>query len=317
MSGSNNGISFSLGGTTSSNAAPGRGRGMQGGKLAFGFSGNRGPGAKRLATPAAAVFETPGSDDEEDIPASNDKRRRVNEGVSSTQEPTASSAGPQPPSDPNVLKVADKLAAFVAKNGDSFEGVTKERNPGDTPFRFLFDKSCNDYMWYRMKVKEYRGEASEPAASSQQPLPGPNSQSPTGGQKDASGEAVNTLRGAQETEEARRAQEAISKGDSLAAMNAYMKLAAKHEEKRGPVKDTREMPPPDTLVRFANGPRPPPSPLLFPSQLLLRFLLRLLSMPAPFSRTRHPRSLPCLSLLPSLDARLCSPHPAACTAYAP
>uniref|UniRef100_A0A061QN24 Splicing factor 4 n=1 Tax=Tetraselmis sp. GSL018 TaxID=582737 RepID=A0A061QN24_9CHLO len=248
MSGSNNGISFSLGGTTSSNAAPGRGRGMQGGKLAFGFSGNRGPGAKRLATPAAAVFETPGSDDEEDIPASNDKRRRVNEGVSSTQEPTASSAGPQPPSDPNVLKVADKLAAFVAKNGDSFEGVTKERNPGDTPFRFLFDKSCNDYMWYRMKVKEYRGEASEPAASSQQPLPGPNSQSPTGGQKDASGEAVNTLRGAQETEEARRAQEAISKGDSLAAMNAYMKLAAKHEEKRGPVKDTREMPPPDTLT---------------------------------------------------------------------
>lgn len=31
--------------------------------------------------------------------------------------------------------MADKLAEFVAKNGRSFESITKERNPGDTPFR--------------------------------------------------------------------------------------------------------------------------------------------------------------------------------------
>lgn len=39
------------------------------------------------------------------------------------------------PSDPEVTKVADKLAQFVATNGRSFEGITKERNPGNTPFR--------------------------------------------------------------------------------------------------------------------------------------------------------------------------------------
>ena len=37
--------------------------------------------------------------------------------------------------DPEVLKVADKLAAFVAANGRSFENITKERNLGDTPFK--------------------------------------------------------------------------------------------------------------------------------------------------------------------------------------
>ncbi len=39
------------------------------------------------------------------------------------------------PSDPEVQKVADKLAQFVAANGRSFENITRERNPGDTPFR--------------------------------------------------------------------------------------------------------------------------------------------------------------------------------------
>ena len=42
---------------------------------------------------------------------------------------------PAAPSDPEVHKVAEKLAEFVAKNGRSFEGVTKQRNPGNTPFK--------------------------------------------------------------------------------------------------------------------------------------------------------------------------------------
>jgi len=54
--------------------------------------------------------------------------------------------------------VAEKLASFVAKNGENFEDVTKQRNPGDTPFKFLFDKNCNDYLWYRMKLREFRGD---------------------------------------------------------------------------------------------------------------------------------------------------------------
>ncbi|KAF9623420.1 hypothetical protein IFM89_003004 [Coptis chinensis] len=38
------------------------------------------------------------------------------------------------PSDPDVKKVADKLASFVAKNGRQFEHFTRQRNHGDTPF---------------------------------------------------------------------------------------------------------------------------------------------------------------------------------------
>lgn len=37
--------------------------------------------------------------------------------------------------DADTKSVADKLAAFVAKNGRSFEDMTREKNPGDTPFK--------------------------------------------------------------------------------------------------------------------------------------------------------------------------------------
>jgi splicing factor 4 len=35
-----------------------------------------------------------------------------------------------------VKQVADKLASFVAKNGRQFENITRQRNPGDTPFKY-------------------------------------------------------------------------------------------------------------------------------------------------------------------------------------
>ena len=43
---------------------------------------------------------------------------------------------PHPPSDGEVKKVADKLALFVAKNGRQFEDITRQKNPGNSPFRF-------------------------------------------------------------------------------------------------------------------------------------------------------------------------------------
>ncbi|KAL8513145.1 hypothetical protein ACS0TY_019361 [Phlomoides rotata] len=58
------------------------------------------------------------------------------------------------PSDPKVRKVADKLASFVAKNGRQFEDVTRQKNPGDTPFKFLFDVSCLDYKYYDYRLSE-------------------------------------------------------------------------------------------------------------------------------------------------------------------
>ena len=64
----------------------------------------------------------------------------------------------------------------------------------------------------------------------------------------ATEEVLNTVISSKATLEARKAKQAMSQGDSLAAMNEYMRLAAKHEEKRGPVQDLRSMPPPDVLV---------------------------------------------------------------------
>lgn len=41
-----------------------------------------------------------------------------------------------------MKKVADKLATFVAKNGRQFENVTRQKNPGDTPFKYE-----SKYLW--------------------------------------------------------------------------------------------------------------------------------------------------------------------------
>jgi hypothetical protein len=61
-----------------------------------------------------------------------------------------------------VKKAADKLASFVAKNGRQFENVTRQKNPGDTPFRFLFDTKGAEYKYY-----EYRLAQEEKALSSE------------------------------------------------------------------------------------------------------------------------------------------------------
>ena len=44
-----------------------------------------------------------------------------------------------------MKRAADKLAAFVAARGRAAEEGARAKNPGgDTPFRFLHDKTCND-----------------------------------------------------------------------------------------------------------------------------------------------------------------------------
>ena len=189
------------------------------------------------------MFGDPGSDDDDDDKGARakrgrpdaSKRPRLDTGASSSSQ----SGRPQPPSDPAVLKSAEKLAAFVAKHGESFEETTKERNPGDTPFRFLFDKSSSDYKWYKMKLREHQQGAeggSQPGSAA------------TGRASEKSSDAPNTVMGSKQTEEGLKAKQALAKGDSLAAMDAYMQLAAKQEEKRGPVQDLRAMPPPDVLI---------------------------------------------------------------------
>lgn len=35
-----------------------------------------------------------------------------------------------------------KLAEFVARNGRQFEEVTRQRNPGETPFKYVLKPVC-------------------------------------------------------------------------------------------------------------------------------------------------------------------------------
>ncbi|PNH12842.1 SURP and G-patch domain-containing protein 1-like protein [Tetrabaena socialis] len=72
--------------------------------------------------------------------------------------------------DADTVLNASKLADFVAKNGRQFEGMTRDRNVGETPFKFLHDVSSLGYQFYAAKLREL--EASNgTAAAPPPPLP--------------------------------------------------------------------------------------------------------------------------------------------------
>lgn len=59
-------------------------------------------------------------------------------------------AAPPAPSDPNVKNAADKLASFVAKNGRAFENVTRQKNPGDTLFKYVNSIAFLEHLQFNM-----------------------------------------------------------------------------------------------------------------------------------------------------------------------
>ena len=59
----------------------------------------------------------------------------------------------------NVRKVAVKLAEYVAKNGRSFEGVTRDRNPGNTPFRYSWP-ICHAHRQFIVASRKSMSQAS-------------------------------------------------------------------------------------------------------------------------------------------------------------
>lgn len=102
---------------------------------------------------------------------------------------------PPPPSDPEAMKVADKLADFVAQNGAQFEDMTRSKNPpsAENPFRrgsclpnlhrkshafgtdstthasrrarrFLHDTSSSTYKYYEWKLDHFRKSIEESKA---------------------------------------------------------------------------------------------------------------------------------------------------------
>ncbi|KAH0461804.1 hypothetical protein IEQ34_009379 [Dendrobium chrysotoxum] len=174
---------------------------------------------------------------------------------------------PVPPSDPTVKNAADKLACFVAKNGRYFEDVTRQKNPGDTPFKFLFDTSCSDYKYYEFQLLEEEKiqrksndsqtshhESSGVAASSKTS----NTSQRTPIQKNSNFQTpASALYGVDEDTKTYAASmgKTSSHGESsgppssdpIAVMEYYMKKAAQEERKRQPRYSKDEMPPPASL----------------------------------------------------------------------
>ncbi|KAK6162920.1 hypothetical protein DH2020_002761 [Rehmannia glutinosa] len=185
------------------------------GKLAFSLKQK-----SKLITPPVKFGEDEDQDDKDAGNSSDDgpmKRPKLSQLDASDRSSKQVDVAPPSPSDPTMRKVADKLASFVAKNGRHFEHVTRQKNPGDTPFKFLFDESCSDYKYY-----EYRLSQEEKALS--------------------------------QTRDSQISQTGESSGptgsDPIAMMEYYMKKAAQEEKRRPHRASKDEMPPPPSLQEF-------------------------------------------------------------------
>ncbi|CAI0428053.1 unnamed protein product [Linum tenue] len=226
-----------------------------GGKLAFSLKQK-----SKIVSPAVKLDE---EDDEEaeggtgssDAPS---KRQKLGQMDASEKLSRQEGVAPTSPSDPTVKKVADKLASFVAKNGRQFEDVTRQKNPGDTPFKFLFDKACPDYKYYEFRLAEeekvlamtrdydkHAGATSMSASNStvsshRSHQKQPNYQIPASALYGAAEDPRNSLEHAGEST-------APPGTDPIAMMEFYMKKAAHEEKRRQPKQSKDEMPPPASL----------------------------------------------------------------------
>ncbi|KAJ6845204.1 SURP and G-patch domain-containing protein 1-like protein [Iris pallida] len=167
---------------------------------------------------------------------------------------------PFPPRDPSVKNVADKLASFVAKNGRQFEHVTRQRNPGDTPFKFLFNSDCSDYKYYEYRLLEEEkflaqaqvSQAPHPPVSNTATSRSSNFSPVTPLQQHSNYQTpASALYDANEETRSYPTSGGESSGppvnDPLAMMEYYMKKAAQEERRKPPKQSKDEMPPPASL----------------------------------------------------------------------
>ncbi|XP_047322221.1 SURP and G-patch domain-containing protein 1-like protein isoform X2 [Impatiens glandulifera] len=226
-----------------------------GGKFAFSLK----PKSKLMA-PSIKLSEDDDDEEEKEAGSPSDngptKRQKLGEPDSTRKLPKQPDVAPRSPSDPGVKKAADNLAIFVAKHGRQFENVTRQKNPGDTPFYFLFDESCADYKYYEYRLREEE-KASSQTKDSQTPQSGsgtinsksisqkshrhqPNYQIPTSALYESE-----EKRGCMAS--AGQFGESSENTDSLAIMEFYMKKAAREEKRRPPKQSKDEMPPPASI----------------------------------------------------------------------
>ncbi|MBA0553258.1 hypothetical protein Golob_012454 [Gossypium lobatum] len=226
-----------------------------GGKLAFSL--------KQKSKLVAPPVKLDADEDEEDQDAGRlddkpVKKQKLGRSDSSEQALKQVDVAPTSPSDLTVKKVADKLASFVAKNGRQFEHITRQKNPGDTPFKFLFDESCSDYKYYAYRLAEEEKALLE-TKEEQTPQSGISaSKSPSSSSRAAPQQSSYQIPASAlyENEEPRSSatsagragsSSAPSGADPIAMMEFYMKKAAQEEKMRTPKQSKDEMPPPPSL----------------------------------------------------------------------
>ncbi|XVF79595.1 hypothetical protein PTKIN_Ptkin15bG0001800 [Pterospermum kingtungense] len=231
-----------------------------GGKLAFSLKQK-----SKLVPPPVKLAADEDEEDQDAGKFSDDtpvKRQKLGQSDASEKASKQVDVAPLSPSDPTVKIVADKLASFVAKNGRQFENITRQKNPGDTPFRFLFDESCSDYKYYEYRLAEEEKAllhnkesetpqsggtsiaASKPTSSSLRSVPQQSSyQIPASALYENSEEPRSSL-----TSIGRAGPASAPPGtDPIAMMEFYMKKAAREERMRQPKQSKDEMPPPPSL----------------------------------------------------------------------
>lgn len=228
-----------------------------GGKLAFSL--------KQKAKVVAPAIKL-GEDEEEErgdfgVGSRDETTKRQKLGASDVSQPSSriGDVVPASPSDPAVRNVADRLATFVAKHGRKIEHVTRQKNPGDTPFKFLFDSSCSDYKYYEYRLVEEE-KALAQAKDSQAP------QSITGNTTTSRSSSISQRSSMQHHPNYQTPASALyasselpggssadgessgpSASDAIAKMEYYMKRAAQEERKRPHKQSKDEMPPPAYL----------------------------------------------------------------------
>ncbi|KAL7258340.1 hypothetical protein ACSBR1_004461 [Camellia fascicularis] len=238
------------------------------GKLAFSLKQK-----SKLVAPSVKLSED--EDEEESVAGNalgNEPAKRQKLGQPDASEHSSKQvdvAPPPPPSDPTVKKVADKLASFVAKTGRQFEHITRQKNPGDTPFKFLFDENCADYKYYYYRLSEeekalLRARDSQTSQSggistaALSPTSGPqrslqqhsNYQTPASALYEAIEDTRASMTSVQTTSAGRSGygeSSAPAGADPIAMMEFYMKKAAQEEKRKQPKQSKDEMPPPASL----------------------------------------------------------------------
>ncbi|MEW5301388.1 MAG: hypothetical protein WDW36_004249 [Sanguina aurantia] len=131
---------------------------------------NSGTSSKRPAVKKPQLSDLFAGDDSDEGGTSSKKDAKKSRVEAPPPPPTAAaSASNASPLDEETKGIADKLALFVGKNGRSYEELTRQRNPGASPFRFLFDTKCAAYVYYDQQVTQIEAQqrfnAEEPGYS--------------------------------------------------------------------------------------------------------------------------------------------------------